>query len=60
MENREANVQGCNAERLESVRRLRYHRPALVEYGDVSKLTAGGGTDPRADSSNRVARKRPP
>jgi len=33
----------------------RYVRPHLVEYGNVAKLTASGGSRPPADSMTRMS-----
>jgi len=51
MENREGNTQGHGVGPLVPAPRLAYRRPALVEYGRVSKLTEGATSGPQVDTN---------
>ena len=44
MENPASGTPKHDAGQFESLQRLPYHSPALIEYGSVSKLTEGIGS----------------
>ena len=54
IENLDARLLEHNAGPIVPVQLLPYRSPALVEYGNVSKLTEGTGSKPFADSNTRT------
>ena len=56
MESRETNAQGHNLGPFVPVQRLAYRSPALVEYGNVSRLTEGTSTSGNADVNRNAMR----